>query len=429
MWNFSIISGLSCRTMGEMMDLAPLGLGFLIGAAIAGLAVFAFFGRKSAGSDEAIRRLEHECDELKGRLEQVAQSERQVVELQTRLEEQQKHATELQQRMAETFAKISQETVDTNSKAFLELAATKFEPFKELLNKTQISVQELESKRVEAYVKLQEAAKLIVSSNTELRSETSKLETALRRPDHRGKWGEVGLRNVVEFAGMIEHCDFEEQVVGEGEQRLRPDMVINMPGGGHIVVDSKLPLEHYLNAIDEPDKAGEHLQQHAQCVEQHVKTLAGKEYWTQLAQTPSFVVMFVNVESALVAALERKPELHEYGLERKVLLTSPATLVALLQAAAYGWRQDSMAKNAEEIAKAGQELYDRLSTFRDHLNLVGKRLAQATESYNGAVGSFTTRLEPGAKRLGELQASGGKELPPIDPIDLEPRSLEGSSSN
>jgi len=188
-------------------------------------------------------------------------------------------------------------------------------------------------------------------------------------------------------------------------------------------------LEHYLNAIDEPDNAGEHLQQHAQCVEQHVKTLAGKEYWTQLDQTPSFVVMFVNVESALVAALERKPELHEYGLERKVLLTSPATLVALLQAAAYGWRQDSMAKNAEEIAKAGQELYDRLSTFRDHLNLVGKRLAQATESYNGAVGSFTTRLEPGAKRLGELQASGGKELPPIDPIDLEPRSLEGSSSN
>ena len=415
--------------MGEIMELAPLGLGFLIGAALAGMAVFPFFGRKSAGSDEAIRRLEHECDELKGRLELVAQSERQVVELQTRLEEQQKHAVALQERMAETFAKISQETVDTNSKAFLELAATKFEPFKELLNKTQISVQDLESKRVEAYVKLQEAAKLIVSSNAELRSETSKLETALRRPDHRGKWGEVGLRNVVEFAGMIEHCDFEEQVVGEGDQRLRPDMVINMPGSGHIVVDSKLPLEHYLNAIDEPDKAGEHLQQHALCVEQHVKSLAGKEYWIQFEQTPSFVVMFVNVESALVAALERKPELHEYALERKVLLTSPATLVALLQAAAYGWRHDSMAKNAEEIAKAGQELFDRLSNFRDHLNAVGKRLHQATESYSSAVGSFTTRLEPGAKRLSELQATGGKELPPTEPIDLEPRSLESSSSS
>jgi DNA recombination protein RmuC len=414
--------------MGEMVVFGPIGLGFLIGAALAGMAVFAFFGRKSAGSDEAIRRLEHECDELKGRLELVAQSERQVVELQTRLEEQQKHAVALQERMAETFAKISQETVDTNSKAFLELAATKFEPFKELLNKTQVSVQDLESKRVEAYVKLQEAAKLIVSSNAELRSETSKLETALRRPDHRGKWGEVGLRNVVEFAGMVEHCDFEEQVVGEGDQRLRPDMVINMPGSGHIVVDSKLPLEHYLNAIDEPDKSGEHLQQHALCVEQHVKSLAGKEYWIQFEHTPSFVVMFVNVESALVAALERKPELHEYALERKVLLTSPATLVALLQAAAYGWRHDSMAKNAEEIAKAGQELFDRLSNFRDHLNAVGKRLHQATESYNSAVGSFTTRLEPGAKRLSELQATGGKELPPTEPIDLEPRSLESSSS-
>ncbi len=422
MWIFSIISTLPCHTMGEMLDFAPLGLGFVVGAVIAGMAVFAYVGRKSAGSDEAIRRLEQECDELKGRLEQVGQSERHVVELQTRLEEQQKHATELQQRMAETFAKISQEAIAKNSSAFLQTASLKFDPFEKLLLETKAHVKELELKREKAYANLESATKNIIE-------ETTKLETALRRPDHRGRWGEVGLRNVVEFAGMTDQCDFEEQVVTEGERSLRPDMVIKMPGGGRLVVDSKLPLEHYLNAIEDPENAGDHLHNHAKALEVHVNALASKAYWEQFDQAPSFVVMFVNVESALVAALERNPELHNKALSKKVLLTSPATLVALLQAAAFGWRQDSMAKNAEEIAKAGQELYDRLSTFRDHLSSVGKRLTQANESYNNAVGSFTARLKPGAERLSELQATGGKELPPIEPIDLEPRSLEGSSHN
>jgi DNA recombination protein RmuC len=278
--------------------------------------------------------------------------------------------------MNEAFAKISQETVDQNSKSFLQLAETKFAPFKELLSKTQQSVQDLETKRVKAYTELESATKQIIE-------ETTKLETALRRPDHRGRWGEVGLRNVVEFAGMAEHCDFEEQVVTGTDQSLRPDMVINMPGGGQLVVDSKLPLEHYLNAIEDPKHAAEHLDKHAKALEVHVNALA-----------------------------------------KKVLLTSPATLVALLQAAAFGWRQDSMAKNAEEIAKAGQELYDRLAKFQSHLARVGNRLHQATESYNNAVGSFTTRLEPGAKRLSELHSTGGKELPVTEPVDIEPRVLE-----
>ena len=302
----------------------------------------------------------------------------------------------------------------------MQLAETKFAPFKDLLNKTQASVQDLETKRVKAYTELESATKQIID-------ETSKLETALRRPDHRGRWGEVGLRNVVEFAGMTEQCDFIEQVVTEGEQTLRPDMVIKMPGGGQLVVDSKLPLEHYLNAIEEPDKAGEHLDKHAKALELHVNALANKAYWEQFEKAPSFVVMFVNVESALVAALERDPELHNKALSKKVLLTSPATLVALLQAAAFGWRQDSMAKNAEDIAKAGQELYNRLEKFRDHLAKVGSRLHQATESYNSAVGSFTTRLEPGAKRLSELHSTGGKELPTTEPVDIEPRILEPSN--
>ena len=406
------------------MDFLYLGLGFIVGGLLGGFAVLAWIGRKSARDGEAVRRLEQERDELKKHLKTIESSEMQVVELQTRLEEQQKHATELQQRMSETFAKISQETVDTNSKQFLELAATKFEPLKELLNKTQVSQQELETKRVAAYVELKEATKQIIDVNNDLRSETSKLETALRRPDHRGKWGEVGLRNVVEYAGMSEHCDFSEQVTTDGDQSYRPDMVINIPGGGHIVVDSKLPLEHYMNAVDFPDQAAEHLDNHAKMVEQHYKTLASKSYWEQLEKTPNFVVMFVNVESALVAALERDPELHPQALKKNVLITTPTTLLALLQAAAYGWRQESIAENAEEIAKAGQELFDRLSKFKGFVQDVGKRLHQANESYNKAVGSFNTRLIPGAKRLSELQTTGGKELDSLDQVDVEPRTLQ-----
>ncbi|MBC8203745.1 MAG: DNA recombination protein RmuC [Planctomycetes bacterium] len=376
------------------MDYLSLGLGIVIGCFLGGIAVFAFFGRKSSEDGEL-----------------------EIVRLQTQLEAQEKHAKEMRDRMNESFAKISQETVDQNSKNFLQLAETKFAPFKELLSKTQLSVQDLETKRVKAYTELESATKQIIE-------ETTKLETALRRPDHRGRWGEVGLRNVVEFAGMTDQCDFDEQVVTTGEQSLRPDMVINMPGGGHLVVDSKLPLEHYLNAIEEPEKAGEHLDKHAKALEVHVNALSNKAYWEQFDRAPSFVVMFVNVESALVAALERNPDLHNKALSKKVLLTSPATLVALLQAAAFGWRQDSMAKNAEDIAKAGQELYDRLAKFQSHLAKIGNRLHQATESYNSAVGSFTTRLEPGAKRLSELHSTGGKELPVTEPVDIEPRSLE-----
>jgi len=376
------------------MEYISLGLGMLIGCFLGGIAVYAFFGRKTGG-DEHIE----------------------LIRLQTQLEEQKKHALEMRERMNETFAKISQETVDQNSKSFLQLAETKFAPFKELLSKTQQSVQDLETKRVKAYAELEGATRQIIE-------ETTKLETALRRPDHRGRWGEVGLRNAVEFAGMTDQCDFDEQVVTSGEQSLRPDMVVNMPGGGHIVVDSKLPLEHYLNALENPKEAANHLDKHAKALETHVNALASKAYWEQFDKTPTFVVMFVNVESALVAALERSPELHNRALAKKVLLTSPATLVALLQAAAFGWRQDSMAKNAEEIAKAGQELYDRLAKFQIHLAKVGNRLHQATESYNSAVGSFTSRLEPGAKRLSELHSTGGKELPVTEPVDIEPRVLE-----
>ncbi len=377
------------------MDYVALGLGIVIGGLLAGIAVFASFSKKKTGRGD----------------------EMEVVRLKTKLEEQQKHATELQNRMNETFAKISQDAIQKNSVSFLQTAKLQFAPFEKLLEETKSHVRELELKREKAYTNLESATRNIIE-------ETAKLETALRRPDHRGRWGEVGLRNVVEFAGMTHKCDFDEQVSTDGEKNLRPDMTINMPGGGKLVVDSKLPLDHYMLALEEPTKAAEHLDNHASALETHVNSLAGKEYWKQFDNAPTFVVMFVNVESALVAALDRKPEIHNKALSKKVLLTSPATLIALLQAAAFGWRQDSMAKNAEEIARVGQDLFDRLENFRNHLAKVGSRLHQATESYNNAVGSFTSRLEPGAKRLSELDSTGGKELPVIEPVDIEPRVLE-----
>ena len=406
------------------MGFTELGIGFIVGGLLGGFAVLAWIGRKSARDGEAVRRLEAERDELKQHLAAIVSSEKEVVELQTRLEEQQKHATDLQERMAETFAKISQDTALTNSKQFLELATTQFAPFEKLLNQSKLATEQLESKRVEAYVELKEATKQIINVNNELRGETSKLETALRRPDHRGKWGEVGLRNVVEYAGMLEHCDFSEQVTTEGEQTYRPDMVVNVPGGGHIVIDSKLPLEHYLNAIDDPENAVEHLDNHQKMVEKHVKALASKSYWDQLEKTPNFVVMFVNVESALIAALEKNKELHPSALEKNVLLTTPTTLLALLQAAAYGWRQEAIAQNAEEIAKAGQELFDRLAKFKGFVQDVGGKLQQANDTYNKAVSSFNSRLIPGAKRLSDLQTTGGKKLEPLEQIDVEPRAIQ-----
>lgn len=380
------------------MEYGTLGIGILLGVMLGGIIAFVLFGRKTGGNAEL-----------------------EIVRLQTQIEEQKKNADAMLSRLHETFAKISQEAIDQNSKSFLQLAETRFAPLKAELDKTQKLTNELELKRVEAYAGLREATKNIIDINRELQSETSKLETALRRPDHRGKWGEVGLRNVVEFAGMTEYCDFTEQTftTTDDDHTLRPDMIVKLPGGGQIVVDSKLPLEHYLNAIDEPDKAGEHLKEHLACVETHVRALSKKEYWNQFEHTPNFVVMFVNVESALVAALEREPELHEKAMKNNVLLTSPATLVALLQATAYGWRQESIAKNAEEIAKAGQELFDRLSVFRDHLESVGKKIQQAAGAFNRAKGSFTTRLAPGAKKLSDLHASGGKELPELEAIDQE----------
>jgi DNA recombination protein RmuC len=420
------------------MEWVALAIGLGLGAGGGWLIGWALGGKKAAAGEEAVRRLEDRekmlGDDLSAARDGLAAADRRATELaatleaeRLRLTEQKKMLDESQQRLAEVFAKISQESLQHNTDTFLKLAGAKFKPFEDLLHQQGEAVKMLEEKRSKAYGSFEELSKQILQSNLTLGEQTAKLETVLRRPDHRGKWGEIGLRNIVEIAGMTEHCDFEEQPVADGDSSLRPDMVIRMPGGGRIIVDSKVPLEHYLEAAGSSGDVSEQLEQHAVQVERHVTALSSKEYWKAFDNTPAFVVMFVRVESALVAALDRKPDLHERALKNHVLLTSPVTLLALLQAAAYGWRQESVAENAREIARVGQELFDRLVIFRNHMDKAGQRLHQAVESYNSAVGSFGSRLEPAARRLSELHSTGGEELSSVEMVDIQTRQLEGNS--
>jgi DNA recombination protein RmuC len=376
------------------MDYVSLGLGIIIGCFLGGIAVFAFFRRKADGDAN--------IDNIR---------------LQTQLEEKEKYLSKMEERLRETFASISQDVVDKNSDRFLQKAKTEFAPIEKLLDDTKKYIRAIEIKRETAYSGLENATKDIIE-------ETSKLDNILRRPDHRGKWGEFKLRTTVEHAQMQRHVDFDEQVTTTGGQVYRPDMVIKLPSNGRIIVDSKLPFAHYNKAVEDREHEQEHLEQHVKAVELHIKTLADKQYWKHIEGSPDFVVMFVGIESALVAALDKKPKILENALKRNVLLTSPGTLVALLQAAAFGWRQNAMAENVKEIAEEGQKLFDRLKIFRDHFAKVGSGLSQANKSYNDAVGSYTNRLQLSANRLTELDSSGGEKIPPIEPIDIEPRSLE-----
>ena len=324
----------------------------------------------------------------------------------TRQEEQEKHFIELQTRMEETFAKLSKDSLSSNSKEFLQLAQTRFAPLKELLeqsNKTSIELRQ---------------------STSELETNTSRLMQVLRNPNHRGKWGEVGLHNAVEYAGMADHCDFDEQVITKGDKQFKPDMVVNLPGGGAIVLDSKLPLEHYMNALEDSENAEQHLDKHVHMVEKHVKTLASKAYWEQFKHAPKFVILFIDIESAVVAAYNRKPEIHDNALKKHVHIATPTTLIALLQTVAFAWRQESVANNAEEIAKTGKVLFERLEVFRKHFQGVRDGLKNATDSYNGAVGSFESKLMPGAKKLSELEATDGKTLESPEPLDIPIRKLK-----
>jgi DNA recombination protein RmuC len=295
-------------------------------------------------------------------------------------------------------------------------------PIKESLDKVDAKIGEIEKARASAYGQLSEQLKSLGTAQTSLQAEAAKLSTALRSTTTAGTWGELQLRRVVEMSGMVSYCDFVEQ---ESSGALRADLVVRLPGGQQIVVDAKAPNDAYreaANASDDTVRTAK-LAEHAAKVRGHIDALGAKDYWAQFQPSPEFVVLFLPGDQFLSGALQSDPSLIDRAIAKKILLATPATLIALLKAAAYGWRQESVSKNAEAIADLGRQLYDRVANFAEHLDKVGRGLETANKSYNAAVGSFEGTLLPGARKFSELGAKGPKELIEPGPVETAPRDV------
>ena len=327
-------------------------------------------------------------------------------------------------RIRETFQALASQALNDNRQSFFDLAKTSFEAYRQPIADTLKRVDErlgdVERERIQSYARLSEQIVALGSSAT-------MLANALRTPAVRGRWGELQLRRVVELAGMLQRCDFDEQPGLFSENgRLRPDLIVHLPGGKQIVVDAKAPLEQFLEAqtaIDEASRVAR-LQGHARQVRDHMDRLAAKAYWDQLGNSPEMVVMFLPGESLFSAALQHDLTLIEHGLQQRVLLASPLTLIALLTTVAHSWRQEALTENYREVARLGKEFYERLATFADRFDEIRKRLDGAVQAYNEAAGSFESRILVSARRLRELEVTTADELRPADPIERVPRVLK-----
>jgi DNA recombination protein RmuC len=344
--------------------------------------------------------------------------------------------------LRDAFQSLAADALNSNRSAFLDLAKVSFEgfqkeaalqfeakqkaidglvlPITETLKKVDVKLAEAERERLEAYARLTERVAALGSS-------ADSLSRALRTPAVRGRWGEMQLRRVVEIAGMLQRCDFEEQPPLLGDNgRLRPDLIVHLPGSKQIVIDAKTPLEAFLDAQEAADEEARavRLQAHARQVRDHMDRLGSKAYWEALATSPEFVVMFLPGETLFSAALQHDVHLIEYGLSQRVLLASPITLIALLTTIAHSWRQEALTENFREVAALGKELHDRLATFAGHLNEVRKKLDGAVQSYNQAAGSFESRVLVTARRMKDLNVTTAEELPPAESIDTVPRVLK-----
>ncbi|MEO8361423.1 MAG: DNA recombination protein RmuC [Vicinamibacteria bacterium] len=350
--------------------------------------------------------------------------------------------------MKDAFQALSMDALDKSRAAFLDQAHATFgqfresalkdfaakettfaqlvSPIRESLSKFEAHVHEIEQKRGEAYSGLTEQFASFKEGQILLRDETERLVTALRAPSVRGRWGEFQLRRVVEMAGMIEHCDFVEQSTIHGEDgRLRPDLIVHLPGGKTVVVDAKVPLLAYLDAKDARDEASRRdlIQQHARQLRKHVGDLSSKAYADQLSSSPDFVVMYVPIESAFADAVQADPSLLDDAVEGNVIPAGPMTLLSLLKGAAYGWRQERIAESAEHISELGKELYNRINLMAAHFNNVGDALGKATLAYNKAVGSMETRVLVQARRFKDLGAAVGEDIPELETVSHAPRQL------
>jgi DNA recombination protein RmuC len=398
----------------------------------------------AAGKADLARLQQAQTDLVaaKARLESDLASERrsnaEKIELVTRASEELRNAFKAMASDAlksnnSSFLVIAEETLkrfqsqargdlEARQKAVADLVA----PVRDSLNKVDAQIQQMEVARGDAYGELRAQVQSLITTQKELQSETGNLVRALRTPNVRGRWGEIQLRRVVEIAGMLSYCDFTEQESVTTETgRLRPDLVVKLPGGKNVVVDAKTPLQAFLDAFETNDEETRRacLANHARQVRDHMKTLAGKNYWEQFDPTPEFVVMFLPGETFFSAALEQDSSLIEQGVLSRVIPASPTTLIALLKAVNYGWNQEKLARNAQQISALGKELHDRLRLLAGHITQVGTGLDRAVESYNKAVGSLESRVLVSARKFAELGASVADDIPELAPIETTARAL------
>ncbi len=376
--------------------------------------------------------------------------------LAARLEEQ-KRAFEAQRalladaerQLGDAFKALSADALRASSASFLQLAGQALEkyqegargdlerrqqaigalvtPVREALGRFEAQVGEIEQRRAGAYSELREQVRSMGDAQNQLRLEAGNLVRALRTPQVRGRWGEIQLKRVVELAGMSEHCDFTEQHSVDAEAgRLRPDLVVHLPGDRTVVVDAKAPLSAYLEAVEATDDARRavFLADHARQVRDHMVALSRKSYWDQLGATPEFVILFLPGESFFSAALEQDGSLLEMGAERRVILATPTTLISLLKAVSYGWKQETVTANAQRVAEAGRDLHKRVADLAAHVVKLGRHLAGSVESYNAFVGSLESRVLPAARRLKDLEAAGAEVLPELAPVDSIARVVQ-----
>jgi DNA recombination protein RmuC len=401
--------------------------------------------QESANSEIIRLRKELAAEQnLRIRAEADRQNERSNIEEQKRL------LNEAETKLREAFDALAGRALEQSSQQFLQLAQERLtslqkeaagdlakrqesikgmvDPLQQRLTELQVQLRELEANRQSAYGELRSQVQQLVLTSRDLQKETGTLVSTLRQPQVKGRWGELTLRRAVELAGMSPHCDFVEQVsVGSEDGRLRPDMIVHLPGNANVVVDAKVPLHGFLKVAaaqtDAEREAG--FEEHVRLVRDHVAQLSSKEYWKRFDPAPQFVVMFVPGESFFSAALEKDPSLLEEAMQKRVVLASPTNLIALLRAVAYGWRQEQIAENAQEISDIGRELYDRILKFLEHFDDLRNGLERANKSFNMAVGSLEARVLPSVRKLKE-KGEHAAELPAVEPTETSLRALNPS---
>lgn len=417
--------------------------------------------RNLTGDLQAAKKEAERVSSLEYRIAQLDEQLKQRIEivasLQTALEQERKAADEkialldeARQKLSDAFTALASQALQNNNEAFLQLAGERLSaaeqqnkselekrqqavgeliaPLRDQLKRYEEQIRGLETMREKAYGELSAQVVSLGESQRGLNEETRRLVHALSAPQVRGRWGEVTLRRAVEMAGMVKHCDFEEQVsVGTEDGRLRPDMIVRLPEGRTIVIDAKAPLMAFMDAINsaDPEHRHAHMRRYADQVASHLDKLSQKDYWSQFETTPEFVVMFIPGEGFLAAAAEQKPDLIEKGFERKVILATPATLFALLRTVEMGWKQELLTREAQQISALGSELYERLAVVIKHLGSVGSNLESAVKSYNQAMASIESRLLVTARKFPELGIAVTKTLPEqVDLIEIAPSQIQ-----